>query len=927
MAATTMPFDDNAYRKEVLKPLLDAESRDFGDAFAIFGLDPSVDDEAAIKARIDEVTVFWRREQSRSPRYKALVTALLSQQKDLSATLLDRSRRGALRQQIRGARAKAESERYARLEQMAAGIVPRYGGIPKSRVERLRTAGKRFGVTDPEFDSWLARYRVVADQTTLVEPLPEAVRNQIRKLLDELHMLEVTARVAESGSAPHRSMFDALGLPPDAPTATIAAHRDALGARNRQREHNRLRTVIDELLAFTTTYLIEGDRASYLAGVAADVVDRLRPEVETAILVDDRVTAPEFERLVRTAVAGGLSAPDARSAITRLAHELGGAVETGAAVDYVTCPSCGAAEVADRSRRRCRQCQTELYMACPKCRADIEASAYVCPSCGFNLRQLAEVRADAKRAQALRAEGQLAEARRVVKATAQWGELEPSVQQAVNEIEAAYRVAVEQKTSLRAALGERRFSDALSLVEVLSRTAADVSEPDGRPLDELRQQAAAGVAAVRERLAAAGKLPAGADQETALLALLAEAPDNPEVLARLRAVPVAAPSRLLAVVGPSSVKVTWRASRATGPLDYRVTREATNPDGSRDAPRSWTTDATEFEDGGCRTGTTVVYSVQARRHGIESGESRTSPVFVARDVDGLTAIDLDGSVDLRWRHPAGVGDVWVERTRTDRAGAGEPAHRVRGGVNGLIDTSVVNGATYRYKVFVEYWTPAGSPVRTEGRFVNGQPFALPEPLRGLTATADGDQVRLAWPPPESGEVSVVRVMAGTTPRAGEVVDARHLERLGEVLPADRDRTGGGVRWYVPVTVVGGQGVVGEAVRHTGLAGITDVTAADDEDDILLHWTWPFGCTEALVVWRRDGGAPASADDPSAERSKVTNMAYELKEGWRLPKAEPGTYSFQVLAGARDGSTLVWSSPSPHSGVTFERARRRGRRGR
>ena len=135
-----------------------------------------------------------------------------------------------------------------------------------------------------------------------------------------------------------------------------------------------------------------------------------------------------------------------------------------------------------------------------------------------------------------------------------------------------------------------------------------------------------------------------------------------------------------------------------------------------------------------------------------------------------------------------------------------------------------------------------------------------------------------------------------------------------------------MRWYVPVTVLGGQGVVGEPVRHTGLAAIADVTAIDEEDDILLRWTWPFGCTEALVVWRRDGAAPSSADDPAAEKSKVTNMAYELKDGWRLPRAEPGPYSFQVLAGARDGSTLVWSAPIPGSGVAHERARsKRGRR--
>lgn len=918
-------FDDNAYRKEVLKPLRDSGEREFNDAFKIFGLDPSIEDEAAIKARVDEVTGSWRREQqSRTSGYKPLVTALQARQKELSATLLDRSRRAALRQQVQADRASAEEERSARLDDTAAGLVRQHGGVPKSKVNPLRTAGKRLGMTDAEFGSWLGRYHLVDDEVEAVEPLPEPVRNQIRKLLDELHMLEVTARVSPSTSAPHRSLFDALGLPPDAPVATITAHRDAMAARNGPREYNRLRTVIEELLAFTTTYLIEGDRARYLASVAADVVDRLRPEVETAVLVDGRVTAPEFERLVRTAVAAGMAAPEARTAIIRLAQEYGGAVETGAAVDYVTCPTCGLAEVADRTRRKCRNCQSDLYMQCPKCGTEIEASAVVCPSCRFNLRQLAEVRADIERARELRAGGQLAAAREAVRATSSWRDLEPAVQRAIAEIEAAYRAAVEQRASAAVAIKEGRFSDAMRLVGALAGTAADVTEPDGTPLDELGAQAAAGVDAVRQRLAAAEGL-AGVEQENALLALRAEAPDNPDILARLRGIPVAAPSRLLAVVGPSSVKVTWRASRSAGPLDYRVTREATNPDGSRDAPRSWTTGATEFEDGGARTGATVVYSVQARRHDIESGEGRTSPVLVAREVEGLAAIDHDGSVDLRWRHPAGVGDVWVERSRTDQAG--DPVHRVRGGVNGLLDTSVVNGASYRYKVFVEYRTAPGSPVRTEGRFVNAQPFALPEPLRGLlaTATADGDQIRLTWPPRQTGTVSIVRVMAGTTPIAGTIVDARHLEKLGEVLPAAVDRTGGGVRWYVPVTVVSGQGVVGEPVRHTGLGDITDVVAADDGADVVLRWTWPLGCTEALVVWRADGGAPTGADDPSAQRAKVTNMAYELKNGWRLPNPDAGSYQFQVLAGARDGSTLVWSSPGAASGAAYERARRRGRR--
>jgi hypothetical protein len=93
-------------------------------------------------------------------------------------------------------------------------------------------------------------------------------------------------------------------------------------------------------------------------------------------------------------VALGLDAGAARAAVIAAAAELGGAVETGAAVDYLLCPACGQVEATGTGTRVCRRCATPLYRTCPSCATEVEASALRCPHCGFDLYALAEAERD-----------------------------------------------------------------------------------------------------------------------------------------------------------------------------------------------------------------------------------------------------------------------------------------------------------------------------------------------------------------------------------------------------------------------------------------------------------------------------------------------------------------------------------------------------
>jgi hypothetical protein len=381
-------FDGNAYRKAVLRSMLDSPPATL-DPFTVFALPLDEDDQTVIDHQVSAVVAFWQREQN-SARYRALVTRLLDQRAELSAVVRDPAQRAAARASARASRAQDEQARRERIEAMVERLVRAHpAGVPRSRLERLRAVAAREGFAGPELDARLTSLAIVDD---IAEPLPETERTHLRETLSAYNQL-----VASSGDAaarPIRSLFDLLGVEPSTPDETVIARIEVLAARNRQRRHDRLRTVTDELLAQADQHAHGPVRSRYQATMVSEARHRLTPDIESILLVDDRVGAPEFEHLVRQAVALGLDAAAARAAVIATAAELGGAVETGPAVDYVLCPACGTVEAAGTRTRACKRCGTDLYRSCPSCHHEIEASALRCVHCGADLQALAEAERD-----------------------------------------------------------------------------------------------------------------------------------------------------------------------------------------------------------------------------------------------------------------------------------------------------------------------------------------------------------------------------------------------------------------------------------------------------------------------------------------------------------------------------------------------------
>ncbi|CUU60736.1 hypothetical protein Ga0074812_14615 [Parafrankia irregularis] len=859
-------FDGSGYRRRVLAALRARTPVDTADPFLIADLDPRREHtDSEVAAQLARVVAFLQRERN-SAKYAALATELVRRRGEWETPLLDGDLRIRLQARVLDARRSGDAERLAKLDGYLVTLRDRFGGIPASRIAGLRRLATAAGVSDPEFDARLAREKVLPDgDQGGAAPLAPEVRSQIRQRLEDLRVLRGGDLV---GTA---SLWDFLGVAPDAGPQRIRAAWESVAAGNARRPHDREKTLTADLLAMVRSRLIESDPAPYTAGLSADVADELRPAVEEHVVLDGELTAVAYEGLVRAALAAGrgLGTEQVKSVIIGIARDLGAAVSTGGAVDYVLCPGCGRPEPVGGSTT-CRYCDTQLYTDCPACGSLTEAAAVTCRRCGYSLRQvraagdaltvvrqaLEDGRPRAARDGLSRVRAALAAAGPAAGNSAAQAadELDSLVRAALAATEAGWRALAEERATLRpdAAVERARW---------LVARAADVPGPDGRLPAEVLGELTAEQAVIRRRVEAARALSSD-QQEAALVAVLATAADSHDALAALAALPLQPPTDLTSVLADDAVLLRWRPSASAGPVSYRVERIVVDPgSGQVDRRALGTTGATELADSGAPAWRTVRHEVTALSGERQSRPVSTAPLIAVRDIADLRAEATPTGVRLTWR-PSGPADtVTIERMVDPESTVTTPPRRARVTGSSFLDPDVLPGVGYHYRAFVEYVDVDGNAARTAGAQAEFGVVTRPRPVTDLLAGAEHDQIALRWTARTGAQVRVYAVAVPVDAAAGAAgvigvsggigvsgvpgvgptiagVGSGPLALLGpegtevplaELLPplrlvgasrhgqlrdaaVQRDH-GASELIYVPVTVVGEIGIIGRSVRH------------------------------------------------------------------------------------------------------------------
>ena len=899
-------FDATGYRQRVLSALRGAAKLDLSDPFFIVDLPVDVDDNELIRARIISLVGFWNKE--RSPNYKALTAELAKHRADLEAVLLDPARRADCAARVKAARQAADADRYGALDSLAEKLVARYHGLPRSRMPSLARLAKSRGLDDAAFAAWAARQHVIEDGGD-AEPLPPAVRAQIRGDLDEFGRL--TGDPSRSAT-----LWTFLGIAPGAEASEIAARHAELTGENERRQHDHQMTVVANLLTYVKQHLMGGDQARYAASLTEDAKDRLRDTVAEKVIVDGELNAADFEACVRKAIGFGfgLSSEQARLAVRSVATDLGATLAVAPAVDYVLCQNCREPQ-PDTGQPTCRYCGADLYVSCPACGRRVEAAAVACPHCGASFRA---IRAAAEQVAAARAElgqGRPVAARALLRPAARAARNAPVLAAEIGSLHAEVdRVIMSTEADWRAVardLDARRLYGAIDRLARITRIASDVPGPAGESAADQLADLADRKASVQAEIAAARRL-AGEQREAALARVLDVAADCGEAIDLLAALPLAPPGQARAEITSETIALRWDPSPSPGPVSYKVTRIIAATAGSPAQARVLgTTTATAFEDAGAPGGAMIAHEISAVSGRRTSAAVRTTPALMARDVSCLAARADRSGITLTWNLPLVAGGTVIEREADPRAaeaaGLKLPPRKARSDGQSWRDSNPPAGIEFAYHVYAEYRDAEGGLVRTPGATVKARVAPRPEPVSEIWATTSAGQTTVGWTRPPRGEV---RIYAGDAPLAapGTEVDLAALARGGRYVGAGQrrvvDERVHGLTTYTPVTVDGDQAVAGKAVTHLPVAAPGHAAVADTGSELVLTFTLPPGVTEAVVAARRDA-PPAGPNDPAALTWTTTNTKLEIDDGLHIPAPPDGRpWYFSIHSVLRDGQVRL-----------------------
>lgn len=635
------PLVANDYRKQVLAPIITRGGDPAtSDPFELYALPLEAADrpDPVIIARLEEVWGFWQRHRDQ-PKYRTLVTQLVAEHDERSAALRVHEQRLRLAEQVRGQREQRVHTRFEPLDVAIRRLVERYRGIPEDKIEglcelaaashiardealrrlqrhrRVAAVGSEVGappsaaVTDPRRPAIPAPAVAGAPAITVDPAIGERVR-QVRDLLDEL------GRHA-AGPAP-TTLFDLLGLEPDAAAAQIGERARMWRTRSREMPPGRLRAVLDELLVHVQQLLEVGPgvRAGYLDAVAAEVREVLRPRMRAAILVEDALLADDRRYLTDEAIALGLDHARAARVISELAAELTAPAPAAASkpVEVDPKPRESPSTPESAGQRRDHAASGPIL---PATTPTAPAARPVIPAPNPVEAALRAARAALRAGRCAEAKATLDRARLSSGPETTTAGAYDAASADIDEVIAAARLRWRAAVSAHEA---GRHAEALGHLEHLHRTASDLPYPGDRRFDlhDLTARSRAAVAEADRLVAEAATLPES-DRATRLLGAIERCAEHPEAMAQLAAIPVAPPRTVHTARTSAGVEVSWEPS-PTSAVRYRVVR--IDPDGAQRVVGR--TAATSIVDGAVADSAAIaVYVVTAQQAGRTSEAARS----------------------------------------------------------------------------------------------------------------------------------------------------------------------------------------------------------------------------------------------------------------------------------------------------------------
>lgn len=833
------------------------------DSYNIFeelGLTPPQTPQA-VMAALDKKIDFWNKQRNRRGEvarqkweYFKGIKAQLSAQPGLIA------QHAAQFADIAKAKRRDQEQRL----RLNAAIYVVGGQIEEAQLRRLQQENP--DLTEQEIlgilGATIKKKRVIS---------PQATDDPSVKETDPMVLKRIAEQLAIVGA---RDLYDYLKVSQNAPASQISQIADRLYTESQTTGDLNSRTVRAAIVGLVKTVLLADPktRAGYDKALANQVFAPVREQIQAISMGTAKVITPEqYKALLQSCTRAGVPQQKAEAFLWGEAERRGLTIVEGN-TDTRVCRFCGT--INPRTAALCGHCAMPLEVTCPRCGAKSDSAEELrCTRCGFAIGEMPRALDNIKAARQALTFGNTDEASRLMRLAAEQWPGHKDLDGVQKQVDQALRAASEALRAVAAQVEQRRYYGALAALKGLTGPEAD-------RLRATAQSACSRADALMASLPAAK----GNDRLSLCLQALEIAADCAAATDTLRRTPPTAPAQATATASGRNIKVQWTTGGDSGFIRYKVVRrQDARPSSPTDGTEIGCTAGSSIDDTTATAGCSYYYGVYALCGDIHSASAAVTarPVLIAADIEpravGISADERQIAFTFTLPpHATGI-DLWRDGVQ------------VKTGVSAAYtDTPLQCGRTYRYRIVATYRDAAGATVASAGIEMPLTPVAPPKPVTLTLGQGSGaDTLRLSWSNPPAGTVNLYYSDEAIDYVVGQkvAVDTLRMHPVshnGGWVELKKDFCA--LRRYLPVTVIGGTGVVGKGVELLNVKPVASVRIERNDGYVNASWQW-HGTNRVRLTWQADSGRTQSRDIPRTEPPQM-----------RLPYPE-GTSAIKVSIAA------------------------------
>lgn len=641
-----------------------------------------------------------------------------------------------------------------------------------------------------------------------------------------------------------RDLYAFLGVSPTTSITQIEAVRKKLYETTSSAGIKGNTNSINKLLGYVRDLLLDPQkRANYDKTLSNQAFYDVAVKIEGIAAGTERIIYPEqYKALIEECTRKGIDFDKAEYLIYKKAEEKQVTIiEPASTDDLRVCRFCGA--LNSKASRLCKSCGMPMVVVCPGCGRESTAHDELrCIKCGFNIGDMPlSVQRVGDATTALQYNN-VEEALRCIKEAKVYWAQNPginAVEQQVSDINATITAAIAEVHKLCSAGAYYKAATMLGKIGFSSEAR------------QIRNEVETAIQQVDEIIRKARQTSDTNQRIDLYMQALTVCSDCHAAVDMLRQTPPSAPHEVRAKVVGRSVMIEWMALPSKY-IKYQVVRKAkSTPNSPSDGETISITSEHSLTDSQLQPGESYYYAVYSKCGDINSPTSvkTQSPMLVATDLQPAdVATDIQShQITFNIHFPKGATSV--EMYRDNQL------------ISTLVGSSYIDGGLttehrYDYRFVVVYTDCSGKRWASQGYSRVFMPTAPPEAVE-ITLTDGPAAARLSWKRPAKGTLVIYKSDEPFSLLPGNKVSIDSLkynkvDALGESVQIAKDFSG--VRYFLPVTIIEGSGIVGKSVRLVSIAKPNSIKIDQGDGYFTVRWDWAGAKAVRISTTLSSGGA-------------------------------------------------------------------------